>query len=263
MEAVVFTTLIFLGIQKSLNRPLSRRDIKRFVGSVRVYGDDLIVPTDHVHTVVQTLSHFGAVVGLDKSFWTGKFRESCGREYFNGTDVGIVRVRDVFPTRRQDATEVISLVSLRNQLFMSGYWRTCRELDKKIEGLIKFFPPVLADSSVLGRISSLGYETERWHPDHQSPLVRGFVVSARSPVDKLDGPGALLKCILKLGDSTINDGFKHPPHWLTPGASVGGPFGITHDATLWASLPQSDDEHLERTGRPQRVSIKLRWSSPV
>jgi len=263
IEAVVFTTLIFLGIQKSLNRPLSRRDIKRFVGSVRVYGDDLIVPADHVHTVVQTLSHFGAVVGLDKSFWTGKFRESCGREYYNGTDVSIVRVRDVFPTRRQDATEVISMVSLRNQLFMRGYWRTCQELDKKIEGMIRFFPPVLADSSVLGRISSLGFETERWHPDYQSPLVKGFVVSARSPIDVLDGPGALLKCILKLGDSTINDGFNHPPHWLSPGASVGGPFGVTHDAALWASLPQSDDKHLERTGRPQRVSIKLRWSSPV
>jgi len=263
IEAVVFTTLIFLGIQKSLNRPLSRRDIKRFVGSVRVYGDDLIVPVDHVHTVVQTLSHFGAVVGLDKSFWTGRFRESCGREYYNGTDVSIVRVRDVFPTRRQDATEVISMVSLRNQLYMSGYWRTCRELDKQIEGLIRFFPPVLANSSVLGRISSFGYFTERWHPDYQSPLVRGFVVSARSPIDVLDGPGALLKCLLKLGDPTKNDGFSHPPHWLSPGASVGGPFGVTHDATLWASLPQSDDEHLERTGRPQRVSIKLRWSSPV
>jgi len=263
MEAAVFTTLIFLGIQKSLNRPLSRRDIKRFVGSVRVYGDDLIVPVDHVHTVVQALSHFGAVVGLDKSFWTGRFRESCGREYYAGEDVSIVRVRHLFPTRRQDATEVISLVSLRNQLFMSGYWRTCRELDKVIEGLIKFFPPVLSDSSVLGRISSFGFKTERWHPDYQSPLVRGYVVSARAPVDKLDGSGALLKCILKLGDPARLDGFNHPNHWLAPGASVGGPFGVSHDATLWASLPQSDDEHLERSGRPQRVSIKLRWSSPV
>nr|QDH89759.1 MAG: RNA-dependent RNA polymerase [Leviviridae sp.] len=96
MEAMVFTTLIFLGIQRSLNKPLYPRDLKRYVGSVRVYGDDLIVPVDQVPSVVRTLEHFGARVGSDKSFWTGKFRESCGREYFNGHDVSITRVRQAF-----------------------------------------------------------------------------------------------------------------------------------------------------------------------
>jgi hypothetical protein len=268
MEAMVFTTLVFVGIQRSLNMTLSRRDVKRFARSVRVYGDDLIVPVDHVHSVIQALEHFGARVGQSKSFWTGRFRESCGKEYYAGADVSIVRVRDIFPTSRHDATRIISLVSLRNQLYMSGYWRTCRELDKKIEGLIKFFPPVLASSPVLGRISSFGYRAEghnpeRWSTRYQTPLVKGFVVSARSPVSKLADSGALLKCILKLGGDQIGDGFNHPTPWLPPGASVGGPFGISHDATLWASLPQSDDEHLERCGRPQRVSIKLGWSSPV
>jgi hypothetical protein len=270
MEAMVFTTLIFVGIQRSLNMTLSRRDIKRLSRSVRVYGDDLIVPVDNVHTVIQTLEAFGSRVGLHKSFWTGKFRESCGREYYDGADVSIVRVRHVFPTSRQDATELISLVSLRNQLYMSGYWSTCRELDKRIEGMIKFFPNVLPSSPVLGRISSLGPTSERVEPDrrkwssrYQTPLVKGFVVSARSPVSKPDGSGALLKCLLKLGGDQYRDGFNNPTPWLPPGASVGGPFGITHDATLWASLPQSDDEHLERCGRPQRVSIKLGWSSPV
>jgi len=36
-EAFVFTTLIFLGIQKSLRTPLSEKDIKTFSDSVRVY----------------------------------------------------------------------------------------------------------------------------------------------------------------------------------------------------------------------------------
>jgi hypothetical protein len=124
MEAFVFTTLIFLGIQRSLNRPLTKKDIKSFLGSVRVYGDDLIVPVDHVHTIVNTLEHFGARVGADKSFWTGGFRESCGKEYFNGRDVSITRVRQVLPSTMADVTEVISTVSLRNQLYTSGYLRT-------------------------------------------------------------------------------------------------------------------------------------------
>jgi len=263
MEAMVFLTMIFVGIQRSLNTSLSRRDVKRFVGSVRVYGDDLIVPVDHVLSVVQALELFGARVGLSKSFWTGKFRESCGKEYYDGHDVTIVRVRQLLPTRRQDAVEVGSLVSLRNQLYMSGYWRTVRVLDEKIEGLIKFFPTVSPDSSILGRVSfvgeTFGYRFTRLHPSRQSPLVKGFVVSAKPPKDYLEGTGALLKCLLKLGNPTDTD--PHP--WLDPGAVVGGPFGTYHDATLWASQPQGDSDHLERSGRPQRVDIKLRWSSPV
>jgi hypothetical protein len=263
MEAMVFTTMIFVGIQRSLNTPLTRKSVKQFSGSVRVYGDDLIVPVDHVLSVVRALELFGARVGPDKSFWSGSFRESCGKEYFDGHDVSIVRVRDPLPTQRQDATGVQSIVSFRNQLFMSGYWKTCRELDKYITGLIKFFPTVLPSSPVLGRVSSLGYVFERMHPSRHSPLVRGYVVTAKPPSDPLDGTGALLKCLLKLGNPFSGDGFHNPPHWLEPGASVGGPFGITHDATLWACQPQVESQHLERSGRPQRVDIKLRWSSPV
>jgi len=266
VEAMVFTTLIFIGIQRSLNETLTRKDVKRLSGSVRVYGDDLIVPVDHVHTVVQTLEAFGSRVGLSKSFWTGKFRESCGKEYYDGHDVTLTRVRRMFPTRRQDAAEVQSLVTLRNQLYMSGYWRTVRWLDDEIVGLIKFFPTVSADSSVLGRVSfvgeTFGYRFTRWDPCRQVPLVRGFVVSAKPPIDNLGGSGALLKCLLKMGtQAEVTENTNQFP-WLEPGASVSGPFGVTHDATLWVSLPQSEGEHLERSGRPERVDIKLGWNCP-
>jgi hypothetical protein len=263
MEALVFTTLVFVGIQRSLNTPLTRKDIKRLSSSVRVFGDDLIVPKDHVLSVVQALEAFGSQVGLGKSFWTGKFRESCGREYYDGHDVSIVRVRYPFPTQRQDATGVGSIVSLRNQLYMSGYWKTCRELDKWIEGLIKFFPTVLPTSPVLGRVCSLGYTYERMHPSRHSPLVKGYVVTAKPPKDPLGGTGALLKCLLKMGYPSPADRSNDLLPWLDPGASVGGPLGTYHDATLWASYPQVDDQHLERSGRPQRVNIKLRWSPPT
>jgi len=267
VEAMVFLTLVFVGIQRSLNRPLTAKDVKRLRSSVRVYGDDLIVPVDHVYTVVRVLEAFGSRVNLDKSFWTGKFRESCGKEYYDGHDVSIVRVRRVLPTRQQDAAEVQSLVSLRNQLYMSGYWRTVRYLDSKIAGLIKFFPTVGPESSVLGRVSfvgeTFGYRFTRVHPSRQTPLVKGFVVSAKPPSDILGGTGALLKCLLKSGNSAaLSPAEIGETPWLGPGASVSGPFGITHDATLWASFPQSDATHLERSGRPQRVSIKLRWSPP-
>jgi len=257
VEAMVFTTLIFLGIQRSLNVSLSPHDLHRYVGSVRVYGDDLIVPVEHVPTVIQTLEHFGARVGLDKSFWTGKFRESCGREYFNGHDVSIVRVRQAFPTSRHNATEVVSVVSLRNQLFTSGYWATCRWLDDYIRSVIKHFPDVLPTSPVLGRVSSLGFQAERIHPYLHSPLVRGYVVEARPPLDHLEGNGALLKCLLKLDTRSCLRG--KVPCYASDSEQQ-------NDTLLYrtpgVSPLSGSEQHLERYGRPKSTTLKLGWRLP-
>jgi len=227
VEAMVFLTIIFMAIAEEHNEPLSQSLIKRYSDSVRVYGDDIIVPVNIVRRVVDTLESFGIRVNVAKSFWNGKFRESCGKEYYDGSDVSIVRCRRVFPTRRKHAAEVISIVSLRNQLYLAGYWQTCRWLDDYIRGVIRYFPRVAPTSSALGRLSFLGYETQRVGGRYQAPLVKAHVTKSVLPKDSLDGYGALLKWFLKRGD-----------------------------------LPIIDRNHLERAGRPLDVSTNPKWTSP-
>ncbi len=227
IEAMVFLTLIFMGIERELNIRLTKKTIHGFLDQVRVFGDDIIVPVDFVPSVVSCLETFGFKVNADKSFWTGRFRESCGKDYYDGHDITVVKVRRMFPTQRKDVPEVISLVSLRNQLYQAGLWRTCGMLDEKLEAILGYFPAVSPTSSVLGRCSFLGYDTERMHPHLQSPLVRGFRVVTRSPINSIDGPAALLKVFLKRGNQ-----------------------------------PFADRNHLERSGRPDAVDIKLGWMSP-
>ncbi|DAD52005.1 RNA-directed RNA polymerase, partial [ssRNA phage Zoerhiza.2_12] len=202
MEAIVFTTMIFLGIERVLNRPLGPRDVKYYVGKVRVYGDDIIVPVECAESVINSLESFGIKVNRNKSFWNGKFRESCGKEYYNGHDVSIVKVRREFPASRMRVDginsgdivdKVNSLVDLRNQLYSSGYWNTCEKLDSYIRKVIKYYPVVAPTSPLVGRHSFLGYSTERMHPDLFSPLVKGWRRVARPPKDSLDGHAALLK----------------------------------------------------------------------
>jgi len=244
MEAIVFTTLIFLGIQRELNTPLSRDAlIKEYSGRVRVFGDDLIVPRDYVLSVVDELSTFGYKVNINKSFWTGRFRESCGREYYDGHDVSIVKVRMVLPSRRQDADGVISAVALRNQLYWAGLWSSARWMDNLLGKMLKHFPNVAPSSPVLGRESALGYEFQTIDPNTHSPLVKGYIVRAISPPDSLDGKGALLKCLLR----------DHP--------KMGG-FGFV-PPRYNSGVPRVDDEHLERSGRPERVDIKLGRATPI
>ena len=226
-EAMTFLVIVLCGIEEQLNTPLTKSDLHDLIGKVRIYGDDIIIPVDYVEVVNHWLSVFGHKVGEHKSFWNGKFRESCGKEYYNGHDVSIVKVRQVFPSSRQDATGVISLVSFRNQCYFAGYWSLVKWLDKEVEKVLPFFPNVEPTSPVLGRHSFLGYQPERIGADCHNPLVKGYVISPRLPRNSLDGHGALLKFFLKRG-----------------------------------GLPSVDRKHLERSGRPHAVDIKLRWSSP-
>lgn len=226
IEAMVFTTIIMMGIEKELNQPLTLKLLAELKSGVHVYGDDIIVPIDYVHSVIRQLEAFGLRVNRHKSFWNGKFRESCGKEYFDGADVSIVRVRSELPKSRTDVRAIVSTVSLRNQMYKSGMWETAAHLDRVLERIIPF-PTVHENSPVLGRHTYLQYQVDRMCPSLHRPLVKGYAVKDNPPPSLLDGVGALMKVFLKRGDE-----------------------------------PFDDEKHLVRQGRSRAVSIKLAWYPP-
>lgn len=207
IEAMVFATIVMMAVGQELNRPVSEELLEEFRGQVRVYGDDIIVPSAFAVPVSRLLETFGFRVNSGKSFWTGMFRESCGKEYFRGHDVSIARVRRELPTELAHVEEIISAVSLRNQLYMLGLWSCARWLDNRLLRVLRgHFPLVEETSPVLGRVSvSFGYETQKMSGTLHAPLVKGYRVHSKIPVSKLDGVGALLKCLLKQGDEPFAD----------------------------------------------------------
>ena len=309
IEAMVFSTIVFMAIARAEadeagDESRARVDtglILRHRSGVRVYGDDIVVPVRFVHRVVEYLTAFGLKVNSNKSFWTGRFRESCGKEYYNGLDVSVVKVRRKFPSRpehgmddhghqgsvpgnprrgdrgaskvlrgvrpsrqgSQDgagvakpvqpgarphirgfvsgvlAQSVVSCVDLRNQCYLHGLWGSAGFLDGYLQGVLAHYPTVSPDSSALGRVSLLGYETQKMHSTLHSPLVKAFAVRPKLPLSRLSGPGALLKCLL--------------------GKSEDSP---SEDTLAWLNPADVDPEHLNRAGRDQAVSIMPGWIRP-
>lgn len=235
IEAMVFLTVVMMGIQSAHNTRLTRNGILSLRGQVRVYGDDIIVPVDCVDSVIRHLEAFGLKVNKDKSFWNGKFRESCGGDYYDGEWVTPIRFRRKFPESLKDAEEVISLVSFRNQLYLAGLWRTAGWLDQQLDVLLKgHYPAVQPTSPILGRVSVLrddGFTTnrrgERLHRSLHIPVVKGWVVNSKLPKNDLDNFWALEKWFLKRGED-----------------------------------PFEDVNHLQRSGRPRSVGIKIAWRPP-
>jgi len=246
VEAMVFLTIIVSALLESgVFTRLGPKQLYSLQGSVRVFGDDIIVPTRHAVDVIEELEAFGLKVNRHKSFWTGKFRESCGKDWYDGHDVSYVKTRRPFPNHIRNAEEVISLVSLRNQLYMAGYWETCRRLDQKIAEVLPHFPIVYEASSVVGR-HSVVFEplAERICAKHHKALVNGYVVKAQIPINKLDGMPALLKIFLQKGKD-------------------GGIPEFRQKRSLESLFPMLDAEHLERSGRPSSVKLKKRWAPLV
>lgn len=226
MEAMVFLTIVLLGIEAADNTKLSLEDIESLKGKVRIYGDDIIVPRKYARSVCNMLEAFGLKVNRDKSFWNGKFRESCGGDFFAGVDATPVRPSAPMPISHADATGVAAWVAFRNLAYMRGLERTCAALDSELVKVLQgHYPTVGPNSPVLGRLSHSGSEPERVDPKTHEFQVRGFVVRPKLRRNAVDGVGALMKYFLNAGD-----------------------------------LPVTDKEHLEYSGRPVAVTLKLRWA---
>jgi len=223
IESLVFATIALAVVDSAAG------DTNRYSNApgVRVYGDDIIVAAEHAQLVAWTLEACGLKVNHDKSFWTGRFRESCGKEYWHGYDVSYVKARRFLPTLskplRQDVDETVSTVALRNNFWNQGWFQTVsyldQLLDKRLNGV---YPIVSPTSSVLGRHSWTNFTVDRMSVDTQTPLVKGYVVKSNPPESFLDGYAALMKCLAKRSE-----------------------------------LPNPDPRHLLRGGRPAVLRVKL------
>lgn len=226
VESIVFASMAMLAIEDASNRSsgssLSIKDLRRMV---RVFGDDIIVPTRFADDVLRILVAFGNKPNPTKTFSRGLFRESCGGEYFAGHDVTIAKCRRRMPRSHRDCQEILSLVSLRNHLYMRGFWLVAGRIDERLSQLRVPMPIVEETSPIMGR-RSVAFKPRalRFHPDYQTPLTRGLMVRNASPLSTCSAQGALMKC-------------------LDPRKA----------------RPFHDRDHLKRSGRPHRVRTKVGW----
>lgn len=75
-------TIIFAAIGREAHRLLGLDP-----DLVKAYGDDLIVDTKAASLVMAVLEWLGFTPNMNKTFVEGRFRESCGGDYFDGIPV--------------------------------------------------------------------------------------------------------------------------------------------------------------------------------
>lgn len=188
IQSVVFFVLATIATLRSRNLNFCKESVFACARTVSVFGDDIIIETGAVHAFREILLEVGLVMNVKKSFYEGPFRESCGIDAFNGTNVTPVYVRqDLTKPQRTDA-EIETMVSLSNQLHEAGYPKT-RDL---IRSYVR--KPIMGGSAYGGVCWRwLDNSKVRWNSKLHR---REQLVHVSQPIqrdDPLTGEAALLK----------------------------------------------------------------------
>jgi hypothetical protein len=133
MESLLFYAVIQTAFHEHHNVAITPQSIKKFSKLIDIYGDDIIVPVDMVEVTITFLERFGLKVNVNKSFFTGPFRESCGTERYNGYEIRPIYLRvDPF-SDTANPTELLSLLAFSSQLLERGFEETVRDIRASYE----------------------------------------------------------------------------------------------------------------------------------
>lgn len=118
-------------------------------GTPRVFGDDIVVPRGCAALLIETLKFFGISINTDKSYLFGPFRESCGGDYWQGTDVVPVYLRGIKELRAVDAYRVINHLRSMSDRIPTGVGDLATVIQNRLQGNHPTVPPWFpADSGI-------------------------------------------------------------------------------------------------------------------
>jgi hypothetical protein len=164
--------------------------------TVRVFGDDLIVPKDCSGATVDALHALGLRVNTAKTFLDGYFRESCGVDAYAGQDVTTISVLEA-PIRAKPGT-IVSSVDVHNNLCSGGMYETAAYVQKTVSLLgYKNIRTVTHGSGAFGwfpnyKSKPASLET-RWCKDLCIRQVRCLTVKAKQRRSQPESNAALLQ----------------------------------------------------------------------
>jgi hypothetical protein len=177
--------------------------MKEEVTRVVVYGDDIIVPSAAAERLMGLLQYVGLTPNAKKSYYTGPFRESCGKHYYLGHDV------TPFYVKKAPST-LLDLFKIHNQLFRfinRMRWlndEQVMQLRRVLSWLRAYAPAKYRRPSLLdgcGDGAFVGYFDEvtpqRAHRGWDGFFCKGFVALPVS--EELQTHGLLCKAVARFG----------------------------------------------------------------
>lgn len=183
VQSIVFTILAIGALLQSRKVPVTIRSIRRAAKEVRVFGDDIVIPSDGWEVLQGLLGNLGLKVNVQKTYATGKFRESCGVDAYDGHNVSPVYASTYPEVSRPES--ITSCVEVSNNFAMQGLWNCARFVKSRVRALRRFsLRHVPIGSGAFGWYDFDGignsHLKSRWNPTLQRREVLADVPQGKS-----------------------------------------------------------------------------------
>jgi len=192
VESLVFLAVAIASCLTVRTMRVTAGNIASLSGEVTVFGDDIIVPSDCRVVFERALEVLYFKVNDSKTFWTGKFRESCGVDAFAGVNVTPAYWRSPSDAKPES---IASTVEVANNFYKKFMLHTASYLASTVQKAD--MPTVAVDSGVLGFQSRLGPHLKplrrRWNRSLQREEVLVTGISARVTKTAIHDDSALLQ----------------------------------------------------------------------
>lgn len=198
VQSIVYTLVAMAALLFEDRLSPTKTNLRKAAGQIRVFGDDIVMPSRAVLSLVDLMAYLGLKVNMGKTHVSGHFRESCGLDAFEGYNVTPVYMRDL--TLDTATLSLVSWVDISNNAYTSGLWRLADWMQNEIPAKYrKFIPvsqvdqscitlrtyqagsrfPVVRQSKTLHRWETLGYQvttrTERRRRNSHQSLLQYFL----------------------------------------------------------------------------------------
>lgn len=127
VQSIVF---LIIALASAIgDRKVTLRNILKCRNQVRVFGDDIIIPTHGYARLCRIMELLQLKVNMAKSYVAGHYRESCGTDGYQGDDVTPVKPR-LIVADGPDSCQAV--VDTSNNLFLKGFCHASHNLTQTL-----------------------------------------------------------------------------------------------------------------------------------
>ncbi len=196
VQSYVFSVLAHASVLYSRGLKVNLTSIRRISREVRVFGDDIIIPADSWVVLQGLLCHLGLKVNHSKTYDSGKFRESCGLDAFDGHDVTPTYTMTYPDVSRPES--IVSAVMTHNNYVLRRHYRLARYTESRLRKFKQLrLARVPTGSGVFGLYDheweGNSHLETRWNPSLHRVEVRADVANAKSVRTAVEDDATLLQ----------------------------------------------------------------------
>lgn len=232
LQSIIYACICAAAIVFDAYKVPTSRVINKAFSEVRVFGDDICLPSGSLQTLEMLMSYLGLSINWGKTHFKRGFRESCGIDAYDGVDITPVYLSSLSPG--VDYSGLSSWVDVSNVAYSRGLWTLSRYMIDCIEEKkrrLLHVSPVPLSALYLRTSQRFTYvqAKTRWDKNHQVVTA----LSLTSSVKKTQGDRVMAQDLL---------------HYF-----------ISEEGTVQMSLPIDAFSISRKRSFGYRVRLRTRW----